>query len=906
MKGKKLLSVILSVLMVQGVVATSAISSLAVELEPATSQAEVKSEAPTELQPEAFEKVNADIQKETSSAEYSYNGYEYSVIDAEATITGYTGTETKLTIPSVIDGYAVTAIGESAFDGNCNITFVAIPDSVKAIGLKAFYRCEEITSLELGNGVTSIANSAFAFCLKLKSVAIPNSVTYIGDCCFYDCNRMVSATIGNSVNRMGDYVFYDCDVLTNVTIAKGTTDLGRYIFEYCEKLTSVSIPDTITVIEEGVFHCCEALTTVVIPDSVTKIGNKAFATCTALQHITIPDSVTQIGNKAFATCTALQHITIPDSVTEIGDGLFVNCDALMDMPIPASSTKINEEMFANCFALTDVTIPERIKTIEDKGFYGCKNITNVSFGDGVTTIGSGAFAYCDSLTDITIPNNVNSIGDGSFENCRGLKTVTIAKGSGITRINTETFRNCYNLETVTLASGVKEIAENAFKKCRSLKEIYIPDTVTKIGAVSENSSSLREYEIFENHSADLTICGAKDSFAERFAKANSINFKAVDIPVLKIKGDIDLTLAETEKNILTGTVDLQPGKYAFNIEDNGKLLGYNYTYTDKATIDYSAGYKAPTTLKATGGRYTFTYNASTKVLKIQHKSFNDIVELFGDINVELVRTSSDSTVFTGSARVEAGTYNFKINDQGTEMGFKHSFDDAVNGVQYGAGWSASTFNATGGIYSVKYDTATNKLTFKHTPKGLGDVRVFGDINLPLASQGNNVYSATKALEAGTYQFRIDALGKTVCNGSEFTNGMNGVAYNVEWKAATTFNVTEKQKFTFIFDANTNKIKVFNAPIDTTKVLVAFEDSNLELVSTDGVNYKATTELKAGTYAFRIDEFGVTLGYGGTYSDNINGIKYNEGYVSATTLKATGGNYTFTYNVETDELTVAKA
>jgi hypothetical protein len=136
--------------------------------------------------------------------------------------------------------------------------------------------------------------------------------------------------------------------------------------------------------------------------------------------------------------------------------------------------------------------------------------------------------------------------------------------------------------------------------------------------------------------------------------------------------------------------------------------------------------------------------------------------------------------------------------------------------------------------------------------------------------------------------------------------MNGVQYNPEWKAATTFNVTEKQKFTFIFDARSNKIKVFNYPIDTTKVLVAFEDSSLELTSTDGENYTATTELEAGTYSFRMDEFGVTLGYGGTYSDNINAIKYSEGYVSATTLKATGGSYTFSYNINTDELTVAKA
>ncbi|MEE0265157.1 MAG: GLUG motif-containing protein [Acutalibacteraceae bacterium] len=393
---------------------------------------------------------------------------------------------------------------------------------------------------------------------------------------------------------------------------------------------------------------------------------------------------------------------------------------------------------------------------------------------------------------------------------------------------------------------------------------------------------------YENGSC--TSCGAKESE------------KGVSVV-----GDINLTLEETDENIYTGIIELQAGTYKFNVDDNGTKLGMNYTYTDTATIDYSAGFKAQTTFKATGGRYTFTYNASKKLLKIKFKSFDDIVELFGDINVELVRNSADSTAFTGSARIDTGSYKFKINDQGTIMGFGYSFDDVVYNVAYNSAWSgATTFNATGGIYSVVYDTKTNKLTFKHAPKGLGDVRVFGDFNLPLANQGENIYSATKTLEVGTYQFRVDSLGTTVCNGSEFTNNMNGVEYKSEWKGATTFKVTAKQKFTFIFDANTNKIKILNSPIDTSKVLVAFENSNLELKSTDGVNYTATTTLDAGTYTFRMDEFGVTLGYGGTYTDTIPGAKYSSSYASATTFTATGGNYKFSYNVKTDVLKVTKA
>ncbi|MEE0059259.1 MAG: hypothetical protein UE295_00355 [Acutalibacteraceae bacterium] len=454
-------------------------------------------------------------------------------------------------------------------------------------------------------------------------------------------------------------------------------------------------------------------------------------------------------------------------------------------------------------------------------------------------------------------------------------------------------------------SGVVSVADanyNGFKfagKTSKLVCIQLEATADATTTLAYRMRDLVDSNITDDYYLDKTNYQPKGG-AEFDLKADVV------CDHVKVFGDVNLDLKETDANVYTGVVELQAGTYSFNVNDKGTTKGMNFTYTDTASINYSAGYKAPTKLVATGGRYEFTYNASTQVLRIKYKNFNDIVELFGDINVELVRTSADSTVFTGSARVEAGTYNFNINDQGTKMGFKQSFNDVVYEVKFGAGWSATTFNATGGIYSVKYDTATDKLTFRHAPKGLGDVRVFGDINLPLAKQGENLYSAAKTLDVGTYQFRVDSLGTTVCNGSEFTNGMNGVEYKTEWKGATTFNVTAKQKFTFIFDTNTNKIKVLGSPIDPTKVLVAFDDiAPLELKSTDGVNYKATTSLNAGTYSFRMDEFGITMGYGATKTDAIDGITYDATFSAATNFIATGGQYTFSYNVNTNKLRVTK-
>ena len=73
------------------------------------------------------------------SAVYKPPTYTYSVDEnGNATITGYSGNVDSLSIPSTIDGYPVTAIGNDAFSGNTSLYTVAIPSGVVTIGSSAF------------------------------------------------------------------------------------------------------------------------------------------------------------------------------------------------------------------------------------------------------------------------------------------------------------------------------------------------------------------------------------------------------------------------------------------------------------------------------------------------------------------------------------------------------------------------------------------------------------------------------------------------------------------------------------------------------------------------------------------------------------------------------------------------
>ena len=406
-----------------------------------------------------------------------------------------------------------------------------------------------------------------------------------------------------------------------------------------------------------------------------------------------------------------------------------------------------------------------------------------------------------------------------------------------------------------------------------------------------------------NEAEDIDLVHFDEVMSDGFQLRAEAEVSGEEASDVSIYGDINLDLTSDDATTYTGTVDLDEGTYTFRVSESGTAMCNGSTFTDTIyNIPYYSEFKSATTLNVSGGRYTFIYNASTNCLTVKYKPYSELVEIFGDINVELVKGSG--SVFTGSARLEAGSYDFRINEMGTQMCFGYTFDDHVYKIVYNANWtSATTFNANGGLYSFKYDTDTNELTVTHTAEGVGDVRIFGDIELNLTKDYGTLYSVTTTLTAGAYQFRVDELGTTYCNGSTFTESIYQIAYSSDWKSATTFNV-EDGKYTFRYDTSTHQLTVLYAPLEQ-KVSI-FGDIELELTNSTGTLYTGTVTLEAGTYAFRVDEFGITMCYGGTYTDTMSYVTYSSDFSSATTFNATGGDYTFTYNTETNRLSVTKA
>src|SRR6266481_4303597 len=106
--------------------------------------------------------------------------FTYTTNKGVVTITGYTGTNGIVTIPSAIVGLPVTSIASFAFYQKFILTNVTIPDSVTNIGSSAFFNCSRMTNIALGTNVFTIGTAAFQRCSGLTDVVLPDSVTNIG------------------------------------------------------------------------------------------------------------------------------------------------------------------------------------------------------------------------------------------------------------------------------------------------------------------------------------------------------------------------------------------------------------------------------------------------------------------------------------------------------------------------------------------------------------------------------------------------------------------------------------------------------------------------------------------------------------------------------------------------------
>jgi len=134
-------------------------------------------------------------------------------IGTNVVISKYNGIQTKLIIPSRINGIDVKEISDFAFQGRKTLTEIILPVTLNKIGLYAFDSCNKVTKLN-----------------------IPDSVEYIDSGAFSECTRLNSIVIGKGIKKIGAYAFEYCEALTDVTILGFPTEIGEFAFDKADNV----------------------------------------------------------------------------------------------------------------------------------------------------------------------------------------------------------------------------------------------------------------------------------------------------------------------------------------------------------------------------------------------------------------------------------------------------------------------------------------------------------------------------------------------------------------------------------------------------------------------------------------------------------------------------------------------
>lgn len=440
--------------------------------------------------------------------------YTYKLDGGNAVITGYKGTDAKISVPAEIDGHTVTAIDDDVFKD------------------KAF-----LEKVYLNVPLVSVGDSAFEGCTSLYFVSLPEDFAQIGEKAFYGCNSLKTISIPMSVNKIGTDAFKNIssqsvisvsmDEVKALLIASGyngeisfvpennpddyvlmTGSAGAMVKSYTGEKSKISIPQkmseqdgftTVAILAYG-FANNNDITSVIVPDTVTWIGDYGFCNCANLKKLVLPRKLANISAHMLEGSQSLTSVNIPDTVEEIGDYAFRNCYSLAEIEIPEGVTEIGTGAFEGCTALKSITIPSTVKKFGKNAFQGISTAATINVPTldiyytlkaagcnvNINVIGYGL----DCPTDISIVSG-NAKGKGTSGKYTGTALeVIIPSQNGddkATSFPTQMFYKNTTVTCITVANGIEKLPASSFSGCTALKKLTLPSTLTKIGSSSFKS-----------------------------------------------------------------------------------------------------------------------------------------------------------------------------------------------------------------------------------------------------------------------------------------------------------------------------------------------------------------------------------------------------------------------------------
>jgi archaellum component FlaG (FlaF/FlaG flagellin family) len=445
------------------------------------------------------------------------DGISITITDCDTAASG------ALVIPEILEGKAVTSIGNQAFQGCTNLASIELPDSLTSLGNYAFLDCTSLANITLPDSVTSIGNYAFYQCTSLASINVPASVISIGHGAFKNAGILEHVNMLGNAPSLGADAFSGVHADAAVYVQTGATGYGatfgglQVIFpditpplitllganpQYMDRGTVYNelnatatddrdgdISGSIVIDSSAVVETTGGTYAVTynVQDDATNVAVEVTRTVVVvapppeLAYVVNGGSVTITDCDTAASGTLAVPATIEGKpVTGIGDSAFRDCTGLTGITLPASVTTIGSSAFRDCTSLASIIIPDSVTSLGNYAFYQCSSLASATIGNSVTSIGSYAFGYCTSLANIIIPDSVTSIGSYAFEYCTSLASIELP--ASITSIGDQAFRDCIILKHVNMLGNAPSLGTDAFNGVHAAAAVHVQAGATGYGA----------------------------------------------------------------------------------------------------------------------------------------------------------------------------------------------------------------------------------------------------------------------------------------------------------------------------------------------------------------------------------------------------------------------------------------
>lgn len=286
----------------------------------------------------------------------------YSTKNGEATVIGCDAKATgDIIIPDTLGGCTVTEIGLYSFAGCADVTGVYVPEGVKSIGHYAFSDCTSLKTVGIGKNVEALGNNVFSNCTALEKITVNKENTvYSSD----------ESDVLYNKDKTELLVFPAANTASAYTVAEKVKTIADSTFAGSKNVKTIVITDGVTSIGANAFLGSRSLESVVIGKGVASIGGDAFEGCAKLASISV-----SADNAVY--CSDENGVLYNKAKTEIIK--YPAGRASDTFTIGAGIQNVRVLSFSNAVNLKSLTISKDVKTIGASAFYGCININEVYY-----------------------------------------------------------------------------------------------------------------------------------------------------------------------------------------------------------------------------------------------------------------------------------------------------------------------------------------------------------------------------------------------------------------------------------------------------------------------------------------------------------------------------------------------